>query len=143
MIRADLLLSQALSELTQEASKEKKEDSKVERVIAILQQLVEATREQEQNISVSFDSPPITLNPNITVAPSPAPDVTVNIPPPEDPQITVNVPKIEIPPTIVNLPEPIVNVTFEHKESDSKSEYEVEVDRAANGMIAKLRIRQL
>lgn len=143
MIRADLLLSQALSELRKEDKEEAKEEGRIDRVISILQQLVIATKEQEQNISVSFDSPPITLNPNINVAPSPAPDVTVNIPPPEDPQITVNVPKIEIPATIVNVPEPIVNVTFQERESETKSEYEVEVERSPTGMISKLRIKQV
>ncbi len=141
MIRADLLLSQALSELTKEDRDEAKEDSKIERVISILRQLVKAT--EEQNISVTFESPPISLNPNINIPPLSTPEITVNVPKAPDPQITVNVPKQDTPAPIINLPEPIVNVTFEQKDSDVKAEYEVEVDRAANGMISKLRIKQL
>jgi hypothetical protein len=145
MIRADLLLSQALSELKKEASKEEKEDSKIERVIAILQQLVRATENQE--LSINVEAPNVSVNPNINIPKQDAPIIEVNVPQsPEprvtvEPQITVNVP--ESPAPIINLPEPVVNVTFEAKDSNAKAEYEVEVDRSANGMIAKLRIKQL
>jgi len=149
MIRAELLLSQALDALKADEIHETDEESKLENLISVLRDLVRATKDQQ--LSVDVAAAPITLTPTFNVPQSKSPDVIVNIPTndikvvvPES-AITVNVPRYDFPQPIFNVPEPVINVTYQERENGNvaKEEYDVEITRGNTGMITKLKIKQV